>query len=1579
MSYVQRLRLIGIAGLALAGIITCTQVWGDAAGSRPSPIQPLGRKDTGPHELKAGESLAAARFAEQPVVSYMNRKGETIFGAQIRPDLGAAVEQSRDVLVLVDTSASQAGAPYASAREILKSLSTSLKDGDRLSVWTVNIPEATKGLTNGFQAPRGDKVTAALTRLEKDEYCSGAGDLKGALTKALKEFDGRADRQQVVLLLGDGESAYAPLANAERYQIAQEMVGQKIAFFAVPLGMQLNPMNLHGLASSTGGSVVRLEDGVKIADLTKSLMKTVAAPILYPAEFELAKGVVEAYPTKLPPLRPDTATLMVGKLSEGDAFSLTIKGTIAGRETKVEVREKIAKPEIENYFLTGMLSQWSKASNKGAPALIRADRALAYAYQQTKFTHDEYMTQAHWALSEERIEAAEKLFALASQVDPHDKQAVDGLAVVQRLKDHELSRERLKSEVEAAKDRAAQKVAQGQIEQADDRIDLQKLLMVKADSEQQPPAGGAAPPPAGGAAPPPGNADLLQMEQQQRRLAEQQVTESVDRTIKNAKTMLNTDPDGAYNLLKRQMESVVNAGVINEKTRGTLVNRLEGQMRDFELRGREIKLRIQEEESRRIAAARAAAAKEIQASLVERTRERIRAFTNLMDKARYEEAYKEANLLREESINSGQPVPIQATASYMISLNSMNLKELNELKRIREERFLLTMMQVEKSHVPYPDEPPVHFPPAAAWKELTKLRSKRYGYYSFGPAAGENYTKVVARMNSPMRPGIEQATELPLSSWLEQFRQNLEGTNFYIRPNEESLKADPPVRLFGDESPRVKIPAMPGATLGSVMAQVLSQLGLTYFVNQDHVEIIKKAHAKKSVNHALRVYEVADLIIPIPSALNTFGVGQTLSVIGGAASFGSAGSPFNAFGNNVIGIAGIGGLGGLGAIGGLGGGIGGLGGLGGLGGGLGGLGGGLGLGGGAGGGQLGINGAGGLAGQGGLLGFGGGQAGQLGNLGGQFGFQGQTFENYLVRLIRDTIARGKWSALPGYLRFGGTAPQPGMMGDDENTELTPVDEQYDIGFYPPALALVVRAPSHYRPYVKDPNAPATDAGAGGMGQLLPKGRGNAMLAKNDANFAPAGKNDPGVGRSLPKTDPKALAEWESSKPRKLVTAKEWEDALAADDIKPEHRVRMFIAAVKFLGEVKQFDAVANIIRGAIRRGICNDPWMYDALALALKDGGSSEELRRANLSAIDLDPKDSESYLKAAKTMADAGDNSKAVSFCRIAAELKPGSADPYANALAYASKAKSVDIDTVHWAVTNLLGRDWVIDKDTYYEQAKSALADAKSRLLSEKRGNEAQQLEQAIARQQRRDLVVELNWNPQSPCDLDLSVVEPIGTTCSATQRQTPAGSMLVCDDLSKRQESYTVAEAYSGTYIVRVNRVWGRPLNGTAQLKVVRHQGTDEQVIEYHTVSVDQPAEIKVSLANGRRKELAAVPPPVAPGHPEREKATNGMAKAIEQLRALADPLYRNDMTVRVGGAGAAVTERREVYDLAHTPMSAAKVSYQTKVEGVDNIAAELVEKVEMDRGKVVVKVTPAFDAVGALKDRPEIINPLIPGGN
>ena len=95
----------------------------------------------------------------------------------------------------------------------------------------------------------------------------------------------------------------------------------------------------------------------------------------------------------------------------------------------------------------------------------------------------------------------------------------------------------------------------------------------------------------------------------------------------------------------------------------------------------------------------------------------------------------------QERIAKGQKVPIAAVASYIIGQQATQLREWKELVRIREDRFLLTMMQTEKSHIPYPDEPPVHFPPAAVWRELTALRREAY----LNSNLGNNPTAVADR------------------------------------------------------------------------------------------------------------------------------------------------------------------------------------------------------------------------------------------------------------------------------------------------------------------------------------------------------------------------------------------------------------------------------------------------------------------------------------------------------------------------------------------------------------------------------------------------------------------------------------------------------------------------------------------------------------------------------------------------------------------------------------------------------------------------------------------------------------------
>src|SRR5262249_60391319 len=84
----------------------------------------------------------------------------------------------------------------------------------------------------------------------------------------------------------------------------------------------------------------------------------------------------------------------------------------------------------------------------------------------------------------------------------------------------------------------------------------------------------------------------------------------------------------------------------------------------------------------------------------DRIRERMRVFHNLMDQAREQEAYRQAQAIRRDLTDAGLPVPPAVTAGYQIGLSGYHLRELQELKRVREERFLAVLPPVHKPPLP---------------------------------------------------------------------------------------------------------------------------------------------------------------------------------------------------------------------------------------------------------------------------------------------------------------------------------------------------------------------------------------------------------------------------------------------------------------------------------------------------------------------------------------------------------------------------------------------------------------------------------------------------------------------------------------------------------------------------------------------------------------------------------------------------------------------------------------------------------------------------------------------------------------
>src|SRR5262249_27090717 len=155
---------------------------------------------------------------------------------------------------------------------------------------------------------------------------------------------------------------------------------------------------------------------------------------LYPTKVQMPAEILEHFPSKLPPLRGDAPTLVVGKMKDAKQLTATLEGNVGGKAARVTVKvtDPVPEPELDNYFLVSMISQWQNA--KDQPALIRADRALAFAYETNRLAHEELLSSAQLAMQRNNLEAAARLYGQAAQMAPDDREAKAGLKLIEGLK-----------------------------------------------------------------------------------------------------------------------------------------------------------------------------------------------------------------------------------------------------------------------------------------------------------------------------------------------------------------------------------------------------------------------------------------------------------------------------------------------------------------------------------------------------------------------------------------------------------------------------------------------------------------------------------------------------------------------------------------------------------------------------------------------------------------------------------------------------------------------------------------------------------------------------------------------------------------------------------------------------------------------------------------------------------------------------------------------------------------------------------------------------------------------------------------
>jgi hypothetical protein len=587
---------------------------------------------------------------------------------------------------------------------------------------------------------------------------------------------------------------------------------------------------------------------------------------------------------------------------------------------------------------------------------------------------------------------------------------------------------------------------------------------------------------------------------------------------------------------------------------------------------------------------------------------------------------------------------------------------------------------------------------------------------------------------------------------------------------------------------------------------------------------------------------------------------------------------------------------------------------------------------------------------GGLLGQFSNQSGQLGMLGGNTSF-------VLILLIRQVVGRpSDWAPLGGVNLIGQRGP--GLPDPDPQGNL----EGNDLGYYPPAGALVVKAPSRIHTGVGGLSGPHLPGGVGALERrrgdvivFVPRNGGNRERQRPEP-----GGNVGGDAASQPDLDPRRI----------------WQDALARGVDDPG----LIIAVAEYLAQHQKWDHVAEFLKANLRQGLVVRPWVYEALALALRESKAApDEIERAEVSVVDLEPLDTQGLLRAAQAMKELKRYDHALTFCRQAALLEPNLPYVYADTLSCARETR--DVGAMEWAAGNLLQRDWPFADQDLHARAQGE-ADALARILAgTKDGGDAVRLRSVVTAQRERDLVIRLTW--QGDADLDLKVQEPCGSVCSTLQRRTVGGGVLLGDTLADpASETYVAAQALAGEYQITVEGIWGQPLGNRARLEVIQHQGTPRQSLKL--VNLDLRAKdgnrLTIRLESGRRTDLASVPPLAAVARPPVEEAKAGPDAVFNQLRALAHPSTTGmGLSVRGGVVAAGALAGPRVAVQASERKSGDQVAYQTRVEPLVVNTAPLTAQaiLSADRRSVRLSLTPFFDAVTRAQSQPVVPNPLLPG--
>ncbi|HUY31896.1 MAG TPA: VWA domain-containing protein [Pirellulales bacterium] len=769
----------------------------------------------------AGHAKADGGGRAARLDTFIAPDGQGYFALSLSPQWAQPKRTGNDLVVLFDTSASQAGAVREKALAAVEALLASLDGDDRVALLAVDVNAV--ALTPSLVAPDSEELRQAMVGLRR-RVPLGSTDMHRAMEAAAEVFaaGAAAGRPRSVAYLGDGMSTARLIATWRMEQLVGKLVDARVSVNSLAIGPRLDNELLGALANHTGGRVIVDQDDSSARQIGQALADAAHGAVVWPTALELPASFSEVFPRRCPPLRFDRDTILLGKLDGGKldggklggdkpairqrpSLPVRMRAELAGKAVQLDWNVLADDASDDHAYLAKLVS--ALESNGGIALAAVGSAGLAELRLGLNAGARNLVRLGEQALVTGNLNEAGHLADEAIRFDPMNPQA----ATVRRAVDKALGC----GPAARARDAGS------------------------ADFNSPSLAAGKGGPAAEGELL---DGQLLDQVERRRRVFEGFLRSEVRNEVNRARRMMSTDAEKARAMLKLLLEKVEQSTELKSDVRAQMAGQIRAALRAA---GRQELVQSERDLRKRQVAAEVEARERINRDMFVREQkvEQLMArFSALMDEERYRDAEAVADLA--EDMESNRPgLRTAELYSRMVGYTT----DLVAVRDARHRGFADMLYATETSNIPISDNTPLLYPAPEVWQMLTERRKK--------------YRAVDLSKSSPAEAKITEAlsntteldfTDQPLSDVIEYLKDKHQ---IEVQFDNKAMTD------AGVGSDTAVTRTIKGVTLRSALRLLLGDLDLTYVIKDEVLMVTTKTEAENILT--TKVYPVADLVVPV--------------------------------------------------------------------------------------------------------------------------------------------------------------------------------------------------------------------------------------------------------------------------------------------------------------------------------------------------------------------------------------------------------------------------------------------------------------------------------------------------------------------------------------------------------------------------------------------------------------------------------------------------------------------------------------------------------------------------------------------